>query len=99
MGDVTLKPILGCPMGCSGCYETKIFEANGGNPEPYDLDATIKTMLREAKRGVTLHGGEILLMPVPDLEQIMQAAADAGLSLSMQTGGGLINERHIELFK
>lgn len=93
---VTLKPILGCSMGCDGCYETRIFQENGNQPAAYDLDAVIAGMNRTTG-DVTLHGGEILLMPMPDLRRLMEAAA--GRPMSMQTSASILTTEHIALLK
>lgn len=96
--SVTLKPIANCSMGCIGCYETRIFQANGNSPEPYDLNAIIASMLR-IPGPVSLHGGEILLMPLPDLRTLIEAAAKDNRQISMQSGLSLLNDRHVDLLK
>lgn len=96
--SVTLKPIIGCNLGCNSCYETRIFQANGNKPEAYNLQAVIDKMLM-IPGGVTLHGGEILLMPLPDLRALMQAARDDGRQISVQTNATMISDEHIVLFR
>lgn len=98
--DLTLKPILACNLGCQGCYESAIFRENGNQPDPYDLDAIDQTLKKLGGDGrASLHGGEILLMPVRDLERLMQMTVDSGKRLSIQTSLTLLNEEHIRLFQ
>jgi uncharacterized protein len=95
----TIKAVLSCNLGCNGCYESEIFRENNNQPEPYDLDAIIKTTLAKTDGHIGLHGGEALLMPVADLERMMQTAQNSGRSIGVQTNLSLLNDRHIELFK
>lgn len=98
--SITLKPILGCNFGCKGCYEGEIFRSNGNNPESYDLNAIILKLLNTKKGdSVTLHGGEILLMPLRDLRVILEACQAQGRAVNMQTNASMISAEHIELFK
>lgn len=94
MSGLTLKPILGCNMGCVGCYEGDIFRANGNKPSPYDIPAMI-ARYGDKDGTITLHGGEIGLMPTSDMRLLMEAAA--GRSLSMQTNGSLLRDSVLKL--
>lgn len=96
---VTLKPILGCNFGCKGCYEGEIFRENGNKPEKYDL-AKIISKLTNIRRGesATLHGGEILLMPLQDLRVLFQALKEQGRHINMQTNASNITDEHIAVF-
>lgn len=99
MGGLTLKPILGCNLHCTGCYEGEIFRRNGNRPEPYGIDQIIASMARHRPgQGVTLHGGEINLMPILDLERLCEAAKEQGRSIAMQTNGTLVRQAHLDLF-
>lgn len=93
---ITLKPILGCNMGCVGCYEGDIFRANGNKPAKYDLGRMIA---RYGDKGgpIVLHGGEIGLMPTSDMRVLMEAAT--GRELVMQTNGSLLRDSVIALCK
>jgi uncharacterized protein len=86
-------------MSCQGCYEHEVFARNKNHPEPYDLDAILKTTARLQAGAATLHGGEILLMPLEDLTRLCEQLQAQGYSLSLQTNGALIRDGHLELFK
>lgn len=98
MSGITLKPILGCNMGCVGCYEGDIFRANGNNPEPYNLEKHIASALAGPPGPATLHGGEITLMPLSDMEKLLEAIAPAR-QINIQTNGSLLRPKVLELLK
>jgi uncharacterized protein len=86
-------------MGCNGCYEGEIFRQNGNKPLPYDLEA-IKAKIKSGPRGpAVLHGGEITLMPVPDIEKLCEAIKEDGRTISMQTNGALITPALMKVLK
>jgi uncharacterized protein len=94
MSGLTLKPILGCNMGCVGCYEGDIFRANGNKPSPYDISAMV-ARYGDKDGPITLHGGEIGLMPTSDMRLLMEAAS--GRPLNMQTNGSLLRDSVLKL--
>jgi len=96
VSGLTLKPILGCNMGCVGCYEGDIFRANGNKPSPYDTDKMI-ARYSDKPGPIVLHGGEIGLMPTSDMRKLVEAAGDR--PLSMQTNGSLLRKSVLDLCK
>lgn len=93
---ITLKPILGCNMGCTGCYEGDIFRANGNKPNAYNIDAMV-ARYGDRTGAIVLHGGEIGLMPTSDMRKLMEAAK--GRPLVMQTNGSLLRTSVLDLCK
>jgi uncharacterized protein len=83
-------------MGCTGCYEGDIFKANGNKPEAYNLDRHIQAALNGPPGPAVLHGGEITLMPMADLERLMAAIAPTR-SINMQTNGSMLRTKVLEL--
>lgn len=97
--SLTIKPILGCNMGCTGCYEGEIFRQNGNKPAPYDLEA-IKAKIHGAPAGAgTLHGGEILLMPHADVRYLCEALRADGRAINMQTNGSMVTPELLAILK
>lgn len=96
MSGLTLKPILGCNMGCVGCYEGDIFRANGNKPAPYDIDA-MAARFGDKPGPVVLHGGEIGLMPTSDMRAIIERLP--GRQINMQTNGSLLRQSVLDLCK
>jgi uncharacterized protein len=64
----------------------------------YDMDAMKAAIAREGGP-FTLFGGEPLLLPEDDIEELWAWGFERYGRNSVQTNGVLINDRHIELFK
>lgn len=87
-----------CNIACTYCYQEPVREAgNAGHPR-YDMDA-MKTALLQQNSSFTLFGGEPLLMPLADLEELWRFGLEKFGQNSIQTNGTLITEEHIKLFK
>lgn len=99
MSSLTVKPILGCNMGCIGCYEGEIFRQNGNKPLPYDLERIKARILKDGAKQVVLHGGEITLMPVADLENLCEAIKADDREIHMQTNGSLITPTMLDFIQ
>jgi uncharacterized protein len=96
---VTVMPLgVLCNLQCGYCYEDPQRDAAnlGGR---YDLEA-IKESLAEASGGpFLLFGGEPLLMPKEDLEDLWAWGLERHGRNTLQTNGTLIDEDHLALFK
>lgn len=87
-----------CNLGCTYCYEEAVRARPGGNGMTYDK-AKLLEMLHQIKgESWILFGGEPLLVPLPDLEEMLKIGFDDHGITSVQTNGTLITDRHIELF-
>ena len=98
---ISIKPI-GCNGHCASCYEAKIREA-GQYPE-FNFEA-VKKKLLELLNSTSpndevpcLHGGEPLLIPLGQLEELLAVIHQKFGRTSIQTNGLLINDDHIRLF-
>lgn len=88
------------------CYQQPIRESgNEGDPR-YDMDAMKRALEAEGYK-FSVFGGEPLLMPIDDLEELWRwgrerfgkAAAEHGdHANSVQTNGTLVTQRHLRLF-
>ena len=85
-----------CNIDCIYCYEKKIRNSNDLTGI-YDLHK-IKAKLHREQKPFTLFGGEPLLMPIDDLEELWRLGYEKTKHNSIQTNGTLINSKHIELF-
>lgn len=97
---ISLKPVIGCNLGCRYCYEANV-RHTGNAPKQYDLEAMkagIRRESRSAQSGVTMHGGEFLLLPKEDAEALFQEAAAQTKHLSIQTNGTLVDAEWIDMF-
>src|SRR5262245_59244950 len=95
---VELRPLgVLCNIQCQYCYQNPQRDA-GNLPHTYDL-AAMKAAVREEGGPFTLFGGEPLLLPLRDLEELWSwGLAQYGRN-SVQTNGTLITEAHIRLFR
>jgi len=86
-----------CNQNCAYCYQ-KGRRLN----IPMNLPAviqTIKNLYKKYKEPIVLHGGEPLLLPISTIETILKLSYELSGQSSICTGGILINEEHIKLFK
>lgn len=96
-----------CNLECPYCYQEPIRTAgNEGHPK-YDMTKMKATLLKQGNP-FSLFGGEPLLTPIRDLEELFKFGADnfaevakqRGASINgIQTNGTLITDAHIELFR
>lgn len=84
-------------MQCPYCYEEPLRDA-GNFSTGYNMEA-MKTGLEKAGGRFSLFGGEPLLMPIVDVEEIFRWGLEKYGSNGVQTNGTLITNEHIELFK
>jgi uncharacterized protein len=72
---------------------------DAGNFSPgYNMEAMKAGLIRNGGR-FSLFGGEPLLMPIPDLEEIFKFGLETYGGNGMQTNGTLITREHIDLFR
>lgn len=86
-----------CNLSCPYCYQSEMRDAGNFSPG-YDLEAMKRGLEKENYR-FTLFGGEPLLMPIADLEEIWRWGLEKFGSNSVQTNGTLITEAHLDLFQ
>src|SRR5262245_34770509 len=95
--SVEARPLgVKCNLSCEYCYQEPQREA-GNVAREYDLSAMQRTLLREGQP-FSIFGGEPLLLPLADLEELMAfGLANFGYT-AIQTNGSLLEEEHISLF-
>lgn len=86
-----------CSLQCRHCYQAPIREA-GHPPSDYDMEA-MKRALAEQNHCFTVFGGEPLLMPIEDLEELWRWGYEKYGQNSVQTSATTVTERHFELFR
>lgn len=92
-----IKPTLSCNKACRYCYETPWRSKN--EPEPHNLEAVLKKIAETDSKDICLHGGEPLILPLQDVEKLLEAAFLKTGRSSIQTNGTLITEDLITIFK
>jgi uncharacterized protein len=97
--SIEVHPIgVACNLSCPYCYQLPMRDV-GGNAKPgYDMEAMKEALLQEGGR-FTIFGGEPLLMPFDDLEELCRFGHEHFGGSSIQSNGTLIEERHLDLFE
>lgn len=95
---VEVRPLgVRCNISCHYCYQDSVRSTSIPGRE-YDLEAIKAAVL--AKGGpFTLFGGEPLLIPKSDLEELLRWGSEQFGHTTIQTNGVLLDEEHIDLFK
>ncbi|HTR41058.1 MAG TPA: radical SAM protein, partial [Pseudomonadales bacterium] len=95
---VELRPFgVRCNIRCEYCYQNPQRDA-GNIARAYDLELMKTSILKEGVSFI-LFGGEPLLMPIQDLEDLWSWGYERFGTNGIQTNGTLINEKHVELFR
>lgn len=96
--SIELRPLgIACNLSCHYCYQNPQRDA-GNHKMSYDL-AKIKAEAERLGGAFTLFGGEPLLLPFDDLEELFAWGLEKFGGSSIQTNGVLIDDRHIEAFR
>ena len=95
---VELRPLgVKCNIQCQYCYQNP--ERDAGNVlHSYDMEK-MKAALDREGQVFTLFGGEALMVPEKDLEELWAWGFKKFGSNGVQTNGTLINDNHIRMFK
>lgn len=95
---VELRPLgVSCNIACQYCYQNMHRDA-GQTTKRYDMDA-MKRAIEEIGGPFHLFGGEPLLVPEHDLEDLFAWGLDKYGENGIQTNGVLINANHIRMFQ
>jgi uncharacterized protein len=95
---VEVRPLgVNCNLSCQYCYQNPQRDA-GNLTRKYDLQAMKDAIAAEGQPFI-LFGGEPLLVPVEDLEELWRFGLERFGYNGVQTNGVLIEERHLELFR
>lgn len=95
---VELRPLgVKCNIQCQYCYQNPQRDA-GNIPHSYDMEK-MKAAIEREGGSFSLFGGEALLVPEKDLEELWSWGLEKYGRNSIQTNGTLINDNHIRMFK
>jgi uncharacterized protein len=96
-----------CSLACTYCYQQPLRDAGNALEPTYNMEA-MKEALRKEGYKFTIFGGEPLLLPLKDLEELWRFGVEEFGSMveergewpnSVQTHGADMTDDHIELFK
>ncbi|NGZ98254.1 MAG: radical SAM protein [Nitrospira sp. WS110] len=95
---VELRPLgVRCNIQCQYCYQNPQRDA-GNYADDYDLEQ-MKAAIALEGGPFALFGGEPLLVPIKDLEQLWAWGLARFGHNALQTNGTLITEDHVRMFK
>jgi uncharacterized protein len=96
--SVELRPLgVKCNIQCQYCYQNPQRDA-GNILHQYDL-GRMKAAIEREGGPFTLFGGEALMVPERDLEELWSWGLEKYGGNSIQTNGVLINDEHVRMFK
>ena len=105
----SIKPTINCNGECGSCYENALRSKAAQIPDPDNIYNKITEIIREQIdikdaggeicQPPTFHGGEPLLLKLPDLERLAHKIHAFWGRNGIQTNGTLIDDRHIALFR
>lgn len=95
-----IKPFLGCNLACKYCYE-RDYRTKAKPKLNYNLKVVLDKIdeFKKTGTGITLHGGEPLVLPKKDIEKILKKIFKINGRSGIQTNGTLIDDEHIKMFK
>jgi len=94
---VELRPLgITCNIQCQYCYQNPQRDA-GNVGRAYDIEA-MKSAIEREGGPFTLFGGEPLLLPMDDLDELWTWGLERFGGNSVQTNGTLVTDEHIDRF-
>lgn len=95
---IELRPLgIQCNISCRYCYQHPQRSIEKKEKE-YSIEKMKEALLKQGEK-FTLFGGEPLLMPMEDLEEMLHWGYEQFKGTTIQTNGTLISDAHLELFK
>jgi uncharacterized protein len=95
---IELRPLgVKCNLRCTYCYQNPQRDA-GNVLRSFDMEK-MKAAIEKEGGPFTLFGGEALLIPMKDLEELWSWGYKKWGHNGIQTNGTLIDDNHISLFK
>lgn len=87
-----------CSLACRHCYQNPIRDAGNQTDSDYDMEAMKSALAKEGCK-FSVFGGDALLMPIDDLEELWRWGMERFKRNSIQTSATVVTDRHLELFR
>lgn len=87
-----------CNLSCRHCYQAPIQAAGNQTSDGYNMEAMKKALEKENYK-FSVFGGEPLLVPIDDLEELWRWGKERFGGNGVQTSATLVTERHFEMFQ
>lgn len=87
-----------CPLACRMCFQNPMRAAGNQGRGDFNMEAMKKGLEAEAYH-FTVFGGEPLLTPIADLEELWRWGLEKFGQNGIQTSASCITEKHFELFQ
>lgn len=95
--SIEVRPVgVTCNLRCSYCYEQSLRDVNP--TMRYNKDA-VMAQIRSSKQDWSLFGGEALILPLADIEELLKVGYEQWGKTGIQTNGTLITPEHVTLFE
>ena len=96
--SIEVRPVgVSCQLQCTYCYEEGMRQKQ--RTHRYDREAVLASIDKLApKDHFSLFGGECLILPLKDIEELLSIAHKKSGSSGLQTNAALITDAHIEAF-
>lgn len=96
--SIEVRPVgVSCQLACTYCYEEGMRQQQRSHR--YDRTAVLASIAK-LKKGeqFTLFGGECLILPLKDIDELLSISYQRTQTSGLQTNGALITEKHIDAF-
>jgi uncharacterized protein len=96
--SIEVRPVgVSCQLQCTYCYEEGMREKQ--RTHRYDREAVLASINKLGpKDHFSLFGGECLILPLEQIEELLKLAYERSGSSGLQTNGALITDAHIDAF-
>jgi uncharacterized protein len=96
--SIEVRPVgVSCQLQCTYCYEEGMRERQ--RTHRYNREAVLASIAKlKPNDHFSLFGGECLILPLPEIAELLEIAYTRSGSSGLQTNGALITDAHIDAF-
>lgn len=95
--SIEVRPVgVTCNLRCTYCYEQPIRDVS---PTLKYNKAAVFAQIESSTGNWSLFGGEALILPIEEIEELLKLGYEKWKSTGIQTNGTLITPAHVDLFE